>query len=64
MWRAFRTPCGRGTLHVTARPADGEVVATAWGEGADWLLERLPVLLVARAPRFGPRLAPNDHRRR
>ncbi|MFH8386959.1 DNA-3-methyladenine glycosylase family protein [Kitasatospora sp. NPDC018058] len=47
MWRTFRTPYGTGTLHVTARPADGEVVATAWGAGADWLLERLPVLLGA-----------------
>lgn len=45
LWRAFRTPDGTGTIRITARPGDGEVAATAWGEGADWLLDRLPALL-------------------
>ncbi|MFI5648330.1 hypothetical protein [Kitasatospora sp. NPDC051705] len=41
----FRTPAGTDTLRVTARPAAGEVAAQAWGEGADWILKRLPTLL-------------------
>ncbi len=45
LWRAFRTPAGTGTLHVSTRPADGTVEATAWGEAADWLLDHLPALL-------------------
>ncbi|MDH6121931.1 DNA-3-methyladenine glycosylase 2 family protein [Kitasatospora sp. GAS204B] len=42
-WRASRTPAGPGTLCVTGRY--GEVEARAWGPGAGWLLDRLPVLL-------------------
>ncbi|MFF5453272.1 DNA-3-methyladenine glycosylase family protein [Streptomyces sp. NPDC012950] len=42
-WRACRTPGGPGTLRVTAR--DGVAEAQAWGEGAEWLLDRLPALL-------------------
>ncbi|MFJ9410722.1 DNA-3-methyladenine glycosylase family protein [Streptomyces sp. NPDC101393] len=45
VWRSCRTPEGPGTLRVSARPAAGSVEATAWGPGADWLLERLPDLL-------------------
>ncbi|MFJ7280099.1 DNA-3-methyladenine glycosylase family protein [Kitasatospora sp. NPDC098663] len=48
LWRASRTPAGIGTLRVLARPAAGEVEATAWGPGAPWLLERLPALLGAQ----------------
>ncbi|GAA1239859.1 3-methyladenine DNA glycosylase [Kitasatospora nipponensis] len=44
-WRASRTPAGIGTLRITA--AGTEIDATAWGPGADWLLERLPLLLGA-----------------
>ncbi|MFI8086496.1 DNA-3-methyladenine glycosylase family protein [Kitasatospora sp. NPDC086009] len=47
VWRASRTPAGIGTLRVLARPAAGEVEARAWGPGAEWLLDRLPVLLGA-----------------
>ncbi|MFH8387161.1 DNA-3-methyladenine glycosylase family protein [Kitasatospora sp. NPDC018058] len=47
LWRAFRTPAGTGTLRITACPATGEVAAAAWGEAADWLLDRLPALLGA-----------------
>ncbi|MEU8677184.1 DNA-3-methyladenine glycosylase 2 family protein [Streptomyces sp. NPDC048560] len=42
-WRSTRTPAGPGTLHVTAR--DGRVEASAWGPGAQWLLDQLPELL-------------------
>ncbi|MFJ8793954.1 DNA-3-methyladenine glycosylase family protein [Streptomyces sp. NPDC102462] len=42
VWRASRTPDGPGTLRVSAY--GGEVRGEAWGPGADWLLERLPVL--------------------
>ncbi|MGH8963438.1 MAG: DNA-3-methyladenine glycosylase 2 family protein, partial [Jatrophihabitantaceae bacterium] len=44
-WWACATPSGAGTLAVRAVPggADGR----AWGDGAAWLLDRLPVLLGA-----------------
>lgn len=45
--RAFRTPDGPALLRVESRPADGEVVGTAWGPGADWALAGLPRLLGA-----------------
>ncbi|MFE9849153.1 DNA-3-methyladenine glycosylase family protein [Streptomyces sp. NPDC005576] len=45
-WRATRTPAGPGTLRVRAVPG-GRVGATAWGPGADWLLDQLPELLGA-----------------
>lgn len=47
VWRGMRTPSGTATLVVDARPADGEVHAEAWGDGADWALEALPGLLGA-----------------
>ncbi|MGW8887885.1 DNA-3-methyladenine glycosylase family protein [Streptomyces sp. NPDC055749] len=43
VWRATRTPAGPGTLRLTAR--DGRIEASAWGPGAQWLLDQLPVLL-------------------
>lgn len=42
-WWACRTPDGPGTLAVR-EIADG-ARATAWGAGADWLLDRVPALL-------------------
>ncbi|MDT9684787.1 DNA-3-methyladenine glycosylase 2 family protein [Streptomyces sp. TRM76323] len=45
-WRTCRTPEGPGTLRITA--SGGAVEAEAWGSGADWLLDRLPVLLGER----------------
>jgi 3-methyladenine DNA glycosylase/8-oxoguanine DNA glycosylase len=45
-WRACATPDGDGTLAV--RATGGVVTAQAWGGGAGWLLDRLPVLLGAR----------------
>lgn len=42
-WRACATPDGAGTLCVAVT---GTVVrARAWGDGAAWLLERIPALL-------------------
>lgn len=42
VWRATRTPCGAATLRLRPGP---RIVATAWGPGAGWVLERLPALL-------------------
>lgn len=47
VWRTARTPDGAATLHVEQRPG-GEVLATAWGEGAGWVLAGLPDLLGGR----------------
>jgi 3-methyladenine DNA glycosylase/8-oxoguanine DNA glycosylase len=44
-WLAANTPAGPGTLAL--RRADGEVRATAWGDGARWLLDGVPALLGA-----------------
>lgn len=38
--RAARTPEGPGTLHL--RLADGLAATSAWGPGANWLLDRAP----------------------
>ncbi|MEV7243180.1 DNA-3-methyladenine glycosylase family protein [Streptomyces sp. NPDC093248] len=45
VWRAALTPAGPGTLRV--RAYGGEVLGEAWGPGAPWLLEQLPLLLGA-----------------
>jgi 3-methyladenine DNA glycosylase/8-oxoguanine DNA glycosylase len=42
-FRATRTPDGPATVHLVVR-AD-EVAAEAWGPGADWALDQLPVLV-------------------
>ena len=47
VWRGIRTPEGTATLRLRARPADGEVHAHAWGDGADWVLESVPSMLGA-----------------
>ncbi|MGQ0844510.1 MAG: DNA-3-methyladenine glycosylase family protein [Sporichthyaceae bacterium] len=44
IWRGVRTPDGPGTLRLAALRGSGEVAASAWGPGADWLLERVPRL--------------------
>ncbi|HEY3752699.1 MAG TPA: DNA-3-methyladenine glycosylase 2 family protein [Pseudonocardiaceae bacterium] len=44
-WLAGNTPAGAGTLALCL--AGGEVSASAWGPGADWLLESVPALLGA-----------------
>ncbi|TWP35084.1 DNA-3-methyladenine glycosylase family protein [Leekyejoonella antrihumi] len=49
VWRGVRTPAGSATLRMqlaTARHGD-RVVARAWGDGASWVLDRLPGLLGA-----------------
>jgi 3-methyladenine DNA glycosylase/8-oxoguanine DNA glycosylase len=48
-WRAANTPDGPGTLALRrcAGQDGGEVVATAWGPGAGWLLDGVPALLGA-----------------
>lgn len=45
VWRASRTPAGPGTLRLTGSPA--AIEGSAWGPGADWLLDTLPALLGA-----------------
>lgn len=45
--RAIRTPTGPATLQVQPLDASGDVVATAWGAGAEWALEMLPRMLGA-----------------
>lgn len=50
IWRACQTPEGAGTLRVAWR-ADRSlgtlVTASAWGEGAGWLLAQLPAMIGA-----------------
>ena len=46
-WRGLRTPLGTATLLIRPRPADGDVLAEAWGSGAEWALESVPDLLGA-----------------
>ena len=45
MVRGLRTPVGLATLELQSSPADAEVVARAWGPGADWALDGIPDLL-------------------
>lgn len=42
---AWRVPTGPVTLRLVDRHRLGEVEAHAWGEGAEWVLDRLPHLL-------------------
>jgi 3-methyladenine DNA glycosylase/8-oxoguanine DNA glycosylase len=44
-WWTTRTPQGLGLLRLHPRPALGLVEASAWGEGAVWLLDGVPDLL-------------------
>ncbi len=44
LWRGMLTPEGPATLQLAA-PGDGEVRASAWGEGAAWVLEQVPEML-------------------
>lgn len=47
VWRGIRTPEGPTTLVVEARTDLGEITGHAWGPGAEWVLDGLPVLLGA-----------------
>jgi 3-methyladenine DNA glycosylase/8-oxoguanine DNA glycosylase len=42
-WWACATPCGPGSISLAAHGP--QVSATAWGDGAQWLLDRVPQLL-------------------
>jgi len=42
-WWACATPIGDATIALRAN--QGSVSATAWGEGADWMLDRVPTVL-------------------
>lgn len=47
LWRALLTPDGPVTLRTLTRPAEGLVLAEAWGPGTGWVLDRLPQMLGA-----------------
>lgn len=53
-WWVTRTPVGAATLRI--RPGDGHIEAEAWGDGAEWALDRVPDLLGAddRPEEFEP----------
>ena len=40
VWRATRTPDGPATIHLALSAAAAAIHAEAWGEGADWIIER------------------------
>lgn len=44
-WLTGSTSIGPGSLHL--RTAEGQVIGQAWGTGATWLLDRLPLMLGA-----------------
>jgi 3-methyladenine DNA glycosylase/8-oxoguanine DNA glycosylase len=46
VWRTAATPHGPATLHLRPVPG-GTVRATAWGPGAEWLIDGVPELLGA-----------------
>jgi len=41
-WRGIRTPQGASTLRLAPGPDGSTVEATAWGPGADWVLDAVP----------------------
>lgn len=45
LWWTTTTPAGPGLLRLVTRPELGTVDASAWGSGADWLLDGVPDLL-------------------
>ncbi|MCD4534940.1 DNA-3-methyladenine glycosylase 2 family protein [Nocardioides sp. cx-169] len=57
-WRGIRTPDGPASLSVEARARHGDVLARAWGPGAEWALESVPAMLGAEDDwsGFEPRL--------
>ncbi len=46
-WRGIRTPLGPATMAVQPLNIEGVIVAEAWGEGAEWVLDQLPAMLGA-----------------
>ena len=68
IWRGVRTPEGPATLRLESRPAAADVRCTAWGPGAEWVLDSVPAMLGADDDPAGfspahPLLA-DAHRRR
>jgi len=57
---ALRTPAGPATLHLATEPGSGEIVATAWGAGTDWALDRAAA--VAGCEDHATDFAPADRR--
>ncbi|MFS3130418.1 DNA-3-methyladenine glycosylase family protein [Nocardioides sp. Bht2] len=47
LWRASLTPQGAATLRVRSDPGLGVIHASAWGPGAEWILDSVPRLLGA-----------------
>jgi 3-methyladenine DNA glycosylase/8-oxoguanine DNA glycosylase len=47
VWRAVMSPDGPGRLRLSTRTGLGVIEATAWGQGAEWLLDGVPALLGA-----------------
>jgi 3-methyladenine DNA glycosylase/8-oxoguanine DNA glycosylase len=69
VWRGIRTPTGPVSLCLRARARGGDVVAEAWGPGAEWALDRVPAMLGADDDAAGFRaglhpLVAEAHRRR
>lgn len=66
VWRTLPTPLGAATLHLEQRRA--EILATAWGAGAEWAIASVPELLGAGDDDAGFDVASNaflsDARRR
>lgn len=46
-WRGLRTPVGTATLRLEVRVTNGEIAATAWGDGAEWVVDAVPAMLGA-----------------
>ena len=46
-WRGIRTPVGPVTLAVQPLNTNGVILAEAWGQGAEWVLDQLPTMLGA-----------------
>lgn len=44
-WFAWRAPTGPVTLRLAQAGRSARIEASAWGAGADWMLDRLPALL-------------------
>lgn len=59
VWHAMQTPEGPATLHLAEQ--DDEIVARAWGDGAHWLLDRVPEFIGMHDPLEG--FEPGHHPR-
>jgi 3-methyladenine DNA glycosylase/8-oxoguanine DNA glycosylase len=57
---ALRTPLGPATLDLAASVGIGEIVASAWGAGAEWALDQAPAIAGCDDHALG--FAPTDRR--